>query len=209
MGNVGRVGRKMEELANQFSLFTPYSIYDCTIDRYVSIFVEDNHKAIVKKGVATKRQVLEAINSLSFAFAEAKGDNTKSEAADREKLIKLSIESQRLQIAMFIFIRDFDYCLEIFKDLGLKTNLTKPDMRVSDFIKSQIKKRNADIKVINDRLFKENKQTETVTRQLYVDILENYESNVQITLSEFAAKIKKNKKMAEEYEKIRGSNSKR
>ena len=42
---------------------------------------------------------------------------------------------------------------------------------------------------------------------MYVDILENYESNIYITLSEFAAKIKKNRKIAEEYEKLRRSNS--
>ena len=81
------------------------------------------------------------------------------------------------------------------------------DGKMIDFIKSQIKRRNVDIKNINAKLLKENESNEKVTRQMYVDILENYESNIYITLSEFAAKIKKNRKIAEEYEKLRRSNS--
>ena len=200
------VGEKMAKTVKSLLPCTPYSIYDCTVDRYVSIFVENQISNIIKKGFCTREQKIEFINDLSFAFSEAKGDLVSTDVSDREKLIKLTFEIQRLQIALLIFIRDFEYCLSIFKDLGLKTNFKEPTTRVVDFINSQIKRRQSDIKNINARLFKESKDKEKITRQLYVDILENYDSNIHITLSEFAAKIKKNKKLAEEYEKIRGNN---
>ena len=91
----------------------------------------------------------------------------------------------------FLCIRDFKYSLEILKELGLPYGFKEVDGKMIDFIKSQIKKRNVDIKNINAKLLKENQSNEKVTRQMYVDILENYESNIYITLSEFAAKIKK------------------
>ena len=96
---------------------------------------------------------------------------------------------------------------QILKELGLPYGFKEVDGKMIDFIKSQIKRRNVDIKNINAKLLKENESNEKVTRQMYVDILENYESNIYITLSEFAAKIKKNRKIAEEYEKLRRSNS--
>ena len=212
MGNtlesVGLAGRRMVRWVNSFLPCTPYSIYDCTIDRYVSIVVEGQYRKIVKSGICSKDKQIEFINQLCFEFGQAKDDlKGKADNHDRENLFELNIEVQRLYIALFLCIRDFKYSLEILKELGLPYGFKEVDGKMIDFIKSQIKRRNVDIKNINAKLLKENESNEKVTRQMYVDILENYESNIYITLSEFAAKIKKDRKIAEEYEKLRRSNS--
>ena len=206
--NAGLVGKKMVEKAKSFLPCTPYSIYDCTIDRYVSIVVEGQYRKILKRGVCSKEKQIEFINQLCFEFSQAKDDlKGKADNHDRESLFELNIEVQRLYIALFLCIRDFKYSLEILKELGLPYGFKEVDGKMIDFIKSQIKRRNVDIKNINAKLLKENESGEKVTRQMYVDILENYESNIHITLSEFAAKIKKNRKIAEDYEKLRRNNS--
>ena len=208
LASVGLVGKKMAQLVNSFLPCTPYNIYNCTIDRYISIVVEGQYRKIIKSGICSKDKQIEFINQLCFEFSQAKDDiKGKADNHDRENLFELNIEVQRLYIALFLCIRDFKYSLEILKELGLPYGFKEVDGKMIDFIKSQIKKRNVDIKNINAKLLKENESNEKVTRQMYVDILENYESNIYITLSEFAAKIKKNRKIAEEYEKLRRNNS--
>ena len=206
--SVGLAGRRVVRWVNSFLPCTPYNIYNCTIDRYVSIVVEGQYRKIIKSGICSKDKQIEFINQLCFEFGQAKDDlKGKADNHDRENLFELNIEVQRLYIALFLCIRDFKYSLEILKELGLPYGFKEVDGKMIDFIKSQIKRRNVDIKNINAKLLKENESNERVTRQMYVDILENYESNIYITLSEFAAKIKKNRKIAEEYEKLRRSNS--
>ena len=126
--SVGLAGRRMVRWVNSFLPCTPYNIYNCTIDRYVSIVVEGQYRKIVKSGICSKDKQIEFINQLCFEFGQAKDDlKGKADNHDRESLFELNIEVQRLYIALFLCIRDFKYSLEILKELGLPYGFKEVD----------------------------------------------------------------------------------
>ena len=107
--NVGLVGKKMVEKVKSFLPCTPYSIYDCTIDRYVSIVIEGQYRKILKRGVCSKEKQIEFINQLCFEFGQAKDDvKWKADNHDRENLFELNNLRFALSYNLFI-LSEFNF----------------------------------------------------------------------------------------------------
>ena len=215
------VGRKAVRLAQRFSPFIPYSIYNCTLDRYLDIVLDGRTKAIVRSGISTEDERTDAIDKLSDDFQDALGTPKTARSVIFSDIMRLSIEADRLQIAQMLMIRDYEETKAILKDLGidLPWDEIKSDIKrfekVKLIIESQTNQRLKRVSDLKEKIKSKRTENEKTTRLDYVKSLTNlgastevgFKTDLNMTLAEYTALLNLYKEKQKQYEQIKAKHN--
>ena len=215
------VGRKAVRLAQRFSPFISYDIYNCTLDRYLDIVLDGRTKAIVKSGISTEDERTDAIDKLSDDFQDALGTPKTARSVIFSDIMRLSIEADRLQIAQMLMIRDYKETKAILKDLGidLPWDEIKSDIKrfekVKLIIESQTNQRLKRVSDLREKIKSKRTEDEKTTRLDYVKSLTNlgastevgFKTDLNMTLAEYTALLNLYKEKQKQYEQIKAKHN--
>ena len=215
------VGRKAVRLAQRFSPFIPYDIYNCTLDRYLDIVLDGRTKAVVRSGISTEDERTDAIDKLSDDFQDALGTPKTARSVIFSDIMRLSIEADRLQIAQMLMIRDYKETKAILKDLGidLPWDEIKSDIKrfekVKLIIESQTNQRLKRVSDLREKIKSKRTENEKTTRLDYVKSLTNlgastevgFKPDLKMTLAEHTALLNLYKEKQKQYEQIKAKHN--
>ena len=208
-------------MAQRFSPFIPYDIYNCTLDRYLDIVLDGRTKAIVRSGISTEDERTDAIDKLSDDFQDALGTPKTARSVIFSDIMRFSIEADRLQIAQMLMIRDYKETKAILKDLGidLPWDEIKSDIKrfekVKLIIESQTNQRLKRVSDLREKIKSKRTENEKTTRLDYVKSLTNlgastevgFKTDLNMTLAEYTALLNLYKEKQKQYEQIKAKHN--
>ena len=208
-------------MAQRFSPFIPYDIYNCTLDRYLDIVLDGRTKAVVRSGSSTEDERTDAIDKLSDDFQDALGTPKTARSVIFSDIMRLSIEADRLQIAQMLMIRDYKETKAILKDLGidLPWDEIKSDIKrfekVKLIIESQTNQRLKRVSDLREKIKSKRTENEKTTRLDYVKSLTNlgastevgFKTDLKMTLAEYTALLNLYKEKQKQYEQIKAKHN--
>lgn len=208
--SASRVGERLVRMASRLPLYSPITIYDCTLERYMSIMFDGKIKRVLRRGWTTRERAEELVSDLCRQFQEAQGNDISSAYTEmKQKLLALSVECQRLSIARMLVVRDFAYACSIVRSLRLPISSKTTQIGLLRVIDSQINMRESKMRELTSTL--ESKKRGDMSKQDYIDSIVRlgvatelgYKTDATLTLSEFASILKINKEKAKAYEQIK------
>lgn len=214
-------GRKAVRLAQRFSPFIPYDIYDCTLDRYLDIVLDGRTRVIVKSGISTEDERTDAIDKLGNDFQDALGTPNAARSVIFSDIMRLGIEANRLQIAQMLTVRDYKETRAILGDLGidLPWDDIKGDAKrfekVRLIIESQTNQRLKRVSDLREKIKSKRVENEKTTRLDYVKSLTNlgastevgFKTDLGMTLAEYTALLNLYKEKRKQYEQIKAKHN--
>lgn len=204
---VGNVGKKMVQLVLSWLPYTRHTIKTLSLEKYERI-LNGERKLIIKRGFASRKQIVHAINSVQNDFALA------CKNIFYEKLINLDIKitKHRANLAKFetariVFLENREEFYEILKDFRIRfTKNAKEDLKLwNAYYKLEQNKLRMALEE-KQKVLSRQKQAGGVTFydtliDIQMGLKLGFAPTMDITLQEYAAYLKKLEKVIEQNER--------